>query len=86
MQLLLWMNGWASITVSQLLGAFLIRLFLHDCNIFSPLVPSLKLICAPLVWDQGLGAITLSRGCLAFASGIIAVWFGGFRENMFMFC
>ena len=62
--------------------AFLVRFFLHDCNIFCPPAPSLQLICAPLVWDQSLGAITLSRGCLAFASGIIAVWFGGFRENM----
>ena len=84
---MLWINGWAVITVSQHLGTFLIRLFLHDCNIFCPPAPSLQLICAPLVGDQGLGAITLSRGCLAFTSGIIAVWFDGFHENMILcFC
>ena len=67
--------------------AFLIRLFLHDYNIFCPPAPSLQLICAPLVGDQGLGATTLSRGCLAFTSGIIAVWFDGFHENMILcFC
>ena len=83
MQLMLWMNGWASITVSQDLFYKIISSRMQH---LLPPAPPLQLICAPLVWDQGLGAITLSRGCLAFASGIIAVWFGGFRENMFMFC
>ena len=76
---MLWMNGWLQLLC---LKTFLIRLYLHDYNIFCPPAPSLQLICAPLVGDQGLGAITLSRGCLAFTSGIIAVWFGGFHENM----
>ena len=84
MQLMLWMNGWASITVSQDLFYKIISSRMQ--HLLSP-SPSLQLICAPLVGDQGLGAITLSRGCLAFTSGIIAVWFDGFHENMILcFC
>ena len=81
---MLWMNGWLQLLC---LKTFLIRLYLHDYNIFCPPAPSLQLICALLVGDQGLGTITLSRGCLAFTSGIIAVWFDGFHENMILcFC
>ena len=80
-------SGWMVGLQSLCLKTFLIRLYLHDYNIFCPPAPSLQLICAPLVGDQGLGAITLSRGCLAFTSGIIAVWFDGFHENMILcFC
>ena len=49
----------------------------HGGDIFCPHPPSpSQSIFAPLVGNQGLGAITLSQVCLAFTSDIIAVWFG----------